>query len=917
MATFPTRPAVFSWESHRARLASSLEAALTDLNGRWLPNHLLHPPARPLQPRTNGTSPASEMGLKDAAVNEAVAAHIAPTHKGFLSTFTTSQEDQAEDLWGKLDQISFRAKATDIISLTGAWSLFDGDDNLNPVHPRTGPSASSMAASNVLGAERRREDLFNRLEDLIDLAQGSADLKHSNESTPMQTIEDIMEMLPLEGCETLFGALEKRRERLCANMLSVKGKGVVFLRTCNELLRRLSRTRNTGFAGRIILMMTTGFPLGERSAVNLAGHYNTDNVTYYALPPDNSIGSLAELLDDGASSDGELDSASEAPGTISVAAMDVDSPRAGTPVPHVNGSQPPGDNRPPVPRMPPTDDAHQFSQSDAERNKRRLYVRFWSLQDLFRNPYSIVESTGTNWEKMKKGIEETLKAFEKAAKASAEDGGTSIVGVSSRDRDKERDRDRDEKDGVRDKPDKDRDDRDRRREEGGGGREGIRESRGGDKDRAKESKKRPRDERIRTEVKEELSLSASGGTYAASSDPGREFFPKFLTGYNLFDLQLHDPLFRRHILVQFLIIIQCLFLSAPDERSRLDAYRASTGKKAPGNEIGMITEKQEQWLDDMRKKVLDALDATGPGAKSFRRTVVTILGHEKNWLKWKTDGCPVYDRPSLILELGPKRKKPRMALTSSLRFDDERDALERNFERPNDPMAQLELDEFSEPLLPELEQLFEERDFLPQRAENNPGWLWKVYRLVSKRYPEIYSSIVAKNNKENSVRRKQASINQKGKKKEEESGKETTVDNAPELDNADTAEMEASLEVETNGVPNGGSVDAGTDNMDVDKIEEGLSDVDSVKALGNRAMDTDAGDHTIGGDGMKHERNEEHVNSKSDLSSINQGQSTVSLAHAGVVARDLSTESLVMSDKPVTLLDPMNPEDLYSTYKRQ
>ncbi|KAG5222357.1 THO complex transcription elongation factor-domain-containing [Salix suchowensis] len=57
-------------------------------------------------------------------------------------------------------------------------------------------------------------------------------------------------------------------------MVPQKGKALYLLRTLNDLLRRLSKMgSNTIFCGRILTFLSTVFPLGERSGVNLRGEY--------------------------------------------------------------------------------------------------------------------------------------------------------------------------------------------------------------------------------------------------------------------------------------------------------------------------------------------------------------------------------------------------------------------------------------------------------------------------------------------------------------------------------------------------------------------------------------------------------------------------------------------------------------------
>jgi hypothetical protein len=49
---------------------------------------------------------------------------------------------------------------------------------------------------------------------------------------------------------------------------------------CNDLLKRLSKSQNTVFSGRIHLFLAKLFPLNEKSGLNLMSHFS-DNFTRY------------------------------------------------------------------------------------------------------------------------------------------------------------------------------------------------------------------------------------------------------------------------------------------------------------------------------------------------------------------------------------------------------------------------------------------------------------------------------------------------------------------------------------------------------------------------------------------------------------------------------------------------------------
>ena len=53
------------------------------------------------------------------------------------------------------------------------------------------------------------------------------------------------------------------------------------LRMCNDLLRRLSRSQNTVFCGRILLFLAKFFPFSERSGLNIVSEFNLENLTEY------------------------------------------------------------------------------------------------------------------------------------------------------------------------------------------------------------------------------------------------------------------------------------------------------------------------------------------------------------------------------------------------------------------------------------------------------------------------------------------------------------------------------------------------------------------------------------------------------------------------------------------------------------
>lgn len=61
------------------------------------------------------------------------------------------------------------------------------------------------------------------------------------------------------------------------------------LRMCNDLLRRLSKSQNTVFCGRIQLFLSSLFPLNEKSGLNFTSNFNLEKEVTYNNEPDESL----------------------------------------------------------------------------------------------------------------------------------------------------------------------------------------------------------------------------------------------------------------------------------------------------------------------------------------------------------------------------------------------------------------------------------------------------------------------------------------------------------------------------------------------------------------------------------------------------------------------------------------------------
>jgi len=216
-----------------------------------------------------------------------------------------------------------------------------------------------------------------KLWDLLDIISILSDDEQCDPALLFWLVEELLDSQTIAGCRKIFDYLESRRERITAKHFPQKQ--LVILRSCNELLRRLSRAEDTAFCGRVFIFLFQSFPLGDKSSVNLRGEYHTENVTTFDVLP---------------AKEPEPES------------MDVDSDT----------------NKPPIPSLKvPTNGVSNTSKT-AEEGKGvsfskaekpipvdELYPIFWSLQQSFSQPKKLFDQA--HFSTFKANLQATMVMF--------------------------------------------------------------------------------------------------------------------------------------------------------------------------------------------------------------------------------------------------------------------------------------------------------------------------------------------------------------------------------------------------------------------------------------------------------------------------------------------------------------------------
>ncbi|SMR48829.1 unnamed protein product [Zymoseptoria tritici ST99CH_1E4] len=346
-------------------------------------------------------------------------------------------------------------------------------------------------------------------------------------------LEELLDSQTTDGCRIVFDYLDSRRDRLAQK--DFHKKNLIFLRSCNELLRRLSRAEDAIFCGRVFFFLFQTFPLGDKSSVNLRGEFHVENTT-------------------------KFDDSEVVPAEGNGEHMEIDSQPKEEPIKEHTPA-------PAVPTKPgskavPIKAPHKKIPEEEALPTSELYPIFWRLQHDFSDPTRLFDTA--KFTAFKKGLASTIVKFKKTP---------TVVQT-----------------------------------------------------KAGEEEKRGTKRKI-----------GENGTVDDSSDHLMDNYnPKYLTSKDLFDLELSDLAFQRHILVQALILIDFL-LSLTDKAKKRLASLTTTNKSMLYSFA--LNEGDTQWATTTRSTITSYISSTAEG-RQYCRMVETVLARDKNWVRWKVESCP-------------------------------------------------------------------------------------------------------------------------------------------------------------------------------------------------------------------------------------------------------------------------------------
>ncbi|KAK0637251.1 THO complex subunit 1 transcription elongation factor-domain-containing protein [Bombardia bombarda] len=231
--------------------------------------------------------------------------------------------------------------------------------------------------SNLIATKSIDSPDFAKVWNLFDVLCILSDSEQCDPALLFWLIEELLDSQTIAGCRKVFDFLESRRERITAKHF--KQKQLIILRTCNELLRRLSRALDPAFCGRVFIFLFQSFPLGDKSSINLRGEYHVENVTTFDTKPLAAEGG-AEKMD-----------------------VDVETPSES----QHRGSDQRSSSRSAI--LDGRKQQHPEKASEKALDPDVLYPIFWHLQESFNQPKKLFDVA--HFTTFKAGLESTLATF--------------------------------------------------------------------------------------------------------------------------------------------------------------------------------------------------------------------------------------------------------------------------------------------------------------------------------------------------------------------------------------------------------------------------------------------------------------------------------------------------------------------------
>ncbi|KAI1213115.1 THO complex subunit 1 transcription elongation factor-domain-containing protein [Annulohypoxylon truncatum] len=141
--------------------------------------------------------------------------------------------------------------------------------------------------------------------------------------------------------------------------------------------------------------------------------------------------------------------------------------------------------------------------------------------------------------------------------------------------------------------------------------------------------------------------------------------PKYLTSRELFELEISDLYFRRHILIQAFIILDFLLSLTPKARAKLSNIKVQNRSVVYADQT--LGTDDMNWATFMKIRIQNYIQAENDGFFFFR-VLESVISRDKGWVRWKVESCPPIKRDPVSPEDFNEAKASAKRMTTNKRL---------------------------------------------------------------------------------------------------------------------------------------------------------------------------------------------------------------------------------------------------------
>ena len=152
-----------------------------------------------------------------------------------------------------------------------------------------------------------------------------------------------------------------------------------------------------------------------------------------------------------------------------------------------------------------------------------------------------------------------------------------------------------------------------------------------------------------------LSSTAPSSASASAAAASEVYFPKYLSGPRLLNLQLQDATFRRHLLTQCMLLFQFLVDPSGDPALSLTSAAppntASPAAAAGTSAAPFLSAAQLTAVRGFAERVLQLMEGQkdGDGDARYVQQLLAVLHEELSWMRWKQNKAPAFTRRPAVM----------------------------------------------------------------------------------------------------------------------------------------------------------------------------------------------------------------------------------------------------------------------------